>query len=133
MKPILLTVILGLLGTTGFFWHSMRDVYESFASYSVDAEYSRIMQAQKIETMLREGQVDGALARLQGHRDLAVVQLGQMKPHIDTTTWRMSRSQYAIDKLDTAIETEVEYRRVNGETSSKLAEQARRVLESYEE
>ena len=133
MKATLVTVTLGLLGTTGFFWHSMRDVYGTFSSYSVDIYHSRILQAQKLETLLREGSVDEALALLQRNRDSAVVQLGQMRPHIDAATWRMGRDQFIIDKLDSAMNKEVEYRLVNGQTSSRLADQARNVLESYEE
>lgn len=133
MKALLVTAILGLFGTTGFFWNSMRDVYETFSSYSVDGYHSQIVEAQKLETMLREGSVDAVLARLQRNRDSAIVQLGQMRRHIDAATWRMGRNQYTIDKLDAAIEKEVEYRRVNGETSGKLSDQVRSVLEAFDE
>jgi len=127
------TVIIGLLVATAFFWHSMRDVYGTFSSYSVDIEHSRIFTAQRIETMLREGRVDDALAHLQDQRDRGVVQLGSQRRYIDAATWRMGRNQYTIDKLDAAIEKEVEYRRVNGETNGKLSDRVRSILEAYNE
>jgi len=129
---IALTILLGIsLSLSGWLWYQLREANTSLNQYVVSSNYSALMEARRIEGMLREGDTSGAFAHLQRNRDVFVLTLKNVRSAISEPSWRWSPNGYAVEQSDRALRDEAAYRRTVGESDGRLARQVLDALASY--
>lgn len=135
MRIAVVTVIVVLLSAVGLLWYQVRYVNDSFMSYSVRTEQSRLVEARLVEAMLRADRVDQALDHLQRNRDISVIQLASTRSAIGELSWRWNHSEYqlryATNTASSELRLEAEYRGTFGASNSRLAQLAKEALEEF--
>ena len=124
-----LTIVFAALSV--WMWIELRDTWQMFYGHVVSTEYSRLMQARKLEEMLREGRTDDALSHIQRNRDLFVLTLRDVLSATESPIycWRLHPS--TVDKAIQTLQSEAEYRRIHGQSEGLLADQVAEALEGY--
>jgi len=131
MRTIVITVTLAVLATAILAWHQYRNVHDECYSSMAQIERSRLTEARKVESMLRDGKIEDALAILQTSRDLRVLRLADIRSAIDMGSWRWSRDEKTLEKAESALREEAEYRQTNGDSNTKIADQVNQRLQEF--
>jgi len=131
---IALTVLLGIsLSLSGWLWYQLREANASLNGYVVSTNYSALMEARRVEGMLREDDPSAAFAHLQRNRDVFVLTLKDVRSAISQPSWRWSPNGYAVEQAERALRDEAAYRAKVGESDGTLATQVLEALASYRE
>lgn len=133
IRVVVVAVIVVSLATVGWLFYQVRDAHDTWSAYTVQTEQSRLAEARRVEAMLRDGRIDEALAHLQRNRDLFVLQLASTRSAIDAGSWRWSRNQQTLENAASALRSEAEYRRVVGESNSRVSKQVKIVLDEFKQ
>ena len=119
---IVLTVLLAIsISVSGWLWYQLREANASFNGYVVSSNYSALLEARRIEGMLRQDDTSAAFAHLQRNRDVFVLTLKSVRSGISQPSWRWSPNPYAVEQADRVLRDEVAYRRTVGESDGQLA------------
>jgi hypothetical protein len=131
---IVLTVLLSIsLLLSSWLWYQLREANASLNGYVVSANYSALMEARRVEGMLREDDTSAAFDHLQRNRDVFVLTLKDVRSAISEPSWRWSPKGYAVEQADRALRDEAAYRATVGESDGTLATQVLEALASYRE
>lgn len=131
---IALTVLLGIsLLLSGWLWYQLREANAAFSGHVVSTNTSALMEARRIEGMLRGDDTSAAFAHLQRNRDVFVLTLKDVRSAIAEPSWRWSPNGYAVEQADRALREEAAYRATVGQSDGGLATQVLEALASYRE
>ena len=131
---IALAVLLSIsLLLSSWLWYQLRETNASLNGYVVSTNYSALMEARRVEGILRENDISAALAHFQRNRDVFVLTLKDVRSAISKPSWRWSPNAYAVEQADRALRDEAAYRATVGESDGRLATQVLEALASYRE
>lgn len=133
MRAFVVFVTMALLTGAGWLWYQVRDAHDSWSSYVVQTEESRLVEARRVEEMLRDGRVEEALGHLQRNRDVFVLQMASTRSAIDMASWRWNRNEHTLERAATALREEAEYRNAVGDSNSRIAQQVQIVLDEFKQ
>ena len=133
MRIALIVILAISTALSGWLWYQLREANASLNGYVVSSNYSALLEARRIEQMLREEDTSAAFAHLQRNRDVFVLTLKDVRSHISEPSWRWSPNAYAVEQADRTLRDEVAYRRTVGESDGQLAGQVMEALASYRE
>ena len=126
------------IGLTIFFaalsiwmWMELRHMWQNFNGHIVTTGYSQLMEARKLEEILREGRTDDALSHIQRNRDLFVLTLRDVLSATESPIYRWRLHPSTVDKAIQTLQSEAEYRRIHGQSEGLLADQVAEALEGY--
>ena len=111
--------------------YQVRSVNETLNSQVVSEYQSQLIEARRIEDMLRAGRLDDALAHLQRNRDIFVVSLSSVHQSISEPSWRWPKSDHIVQRIDSSLSDEARYRDRVGQSDGVLARQVYEVLSEY--
>jgi hypothetical protein len=130
MRIALASVFIVLAGLSAWLWYQVREAHDSWSAYVVQTADSQLVEARRIEAMLRQGAVDEALDHLQRNRDVFVLSLASVQSATSEPSWRWS-STPVRERAISALREEAEYRRTVGGSNSAIAEQVQAALEPF--
>ena len=128
VSVVLLSISFSL---SGWLWYQLREANASLNGYVVSTNYSAILEARRVEGMLREDDNSAAFSHLQRNRDVFVLTLKSVRSAISEPSWRSSPNDYAVEQADRALREEAAYRGAVGESDGTLAGQVLEALASY--
>ena len=133
MRIALIVILAISTALSGWLWYQLREANASLNGYVVSSNYSALLEARRIEQMLREEDTSAAFAHLQRNRDVFVLTLKDVRSAISEPSWRWSANRYAVDQADRALRDEAAYRATVAESDGTLATQVVEALASYRE
>jgi hypothetical protein len=131
MKTVLLMTSLAAVALSAWLWSQLRAGHDSFNSYIVSQHSSQLLDAQRLEDLLRAGRVSDALAHLQNRRDGTVVALNWAVSATTPPNWRWPHNAATLARAGEAFRDELAYRGAVGESSGRLGSQAAAVLADH--
>ena len=108
MRNVSIVAAVFLAALSFWLWSELRETQGNYSASVVTEFHSKLVDSHRVEKMLHSGEIDEAIAHLEGRRDLYVIVLGDVRNAISKPSWRWKDQSALVDYVTRSYEAELE-------------------------